>query len=159
MTTGSWVTRPSCKVIPIHEGHVFDLGGRRLRVMATPGHTRDSIMLSDDENKLLFTGDTVYPAPLYAYIEGPEMVPVYARTMERLAREYSGYTLLCSHNDPIWEGSALTEIAQAFRSVLSGTAGAAAPDPKTSGDTVVYPFGDFSIVLTRQALAYLELPS
>ena len=32
-------------------------------------------MLADVENKLLFTGDTIYPAPMYAYIEGPEMVP------------------------------------------------------------------------------------
>lgn len=153
----TWVTKPSCPVVPIQEGHVFDLGRRRLRVIATPGHTRDSIMLSDDENKLLFTGDTVYPAPLYAYIEGPEMIPIYAQTMERLAREYSEYTLLCSHNDPIWEGAALGEIARAFQAVLSGKAGAAEADPKTSGDNIVYPFGDFSIVLTRQALTTLGL--
>lgn len=149
----TWTTRPSCPVKPIHDGDVFDLGGRRLRVIATPGHSRDSIMLSDDANKLLFTGDTVYPAPLYAYIESPAMVPVYARTMERLAGKYSGYTLICSHNNPVWEGSALTEIAGAFRTVLAGKG----ENCKKEGDQLIYPFGDFSIVLSVEACGELGL--
>lgn len=146
----SWHTKP-CKVVPMHDGDVFDLGGRKLRVLSTPGHTRDSVMLADDENRLLFTGDTVYPAPMYAYIEGPEMIPVYAETMQRLAAQYSDYTLFCSHNNPMWEGSALTEIADAFRSVLAGETAPAVSDPKTAGDNVEYAFENFGIVLTRDA--------
>ena len=145
----TWHTKP-CKVVPIEEGHVFDLGGRKLRVIATPGHTKDCIMLADDENKLLFTGDTIYPAPMYAYIEGPEMVPVYLSTVIRLAADFSDYTLFCSHNNPVWDGSALREIEDAFGKVLSGEA-VGESDPKTEGDNFFYNFGDFGIVLTRQA--------
>ena len=145
----TWHTKP-CKVVPIEDGHVFDLGGRKLHVISTPGHTKDCIMLADVENKLLFTGDTIYPAPMYAYIEGPEMVPIYMSTVLKLAERFSDCTLLCSHNNPIWEGSALTEIADAFGKVLSGEV-VGEHDPKTEGDNIFYRFGDFGIVLTRQA--------
>ena len=41
-----------CRVVPIQEGDRFDLGGRTLRVLATPGHSRDGIMLADDANRI-----------------------------------------------------------------------------------------------------------
>ena len=58
-----------CNYVPIENGHQFDLGGRVLTAFNTPGHSPDSIMLADDANKLLFTGDTVYPATLYAHLD------------------------------------------------------------------------------------------
>jgi len=42
---------------PIREGYIFQLGGRKLKVIETPGHTPGEIVLLDAENKLLFTGD------------------------------------------------------------------------------------------------------
>ncbi|MBO5556333.1 MAG: MBL fold metallo-hydrolase [Oscillospiraceae bacterium] len=153
----TWHTKP-CKVVPIHDGDCFDLGGRVLRVLSTPGHTKDSIMLADDGNKILFTGDTIYPAPMYAYIEGPEMIPIYAETVRRLAESYSEYTLCCSHNDPLWEGSILRDIARAFRDILAGSARNAVSDDKTEGDNVFFAFAGFSIVLTRDAARNLGYP-
>ena len=137
----TFCVRP-CKVIPIEEGHVFDLGTRKFTVLATPGHCPDALMLADDENKILFTGDTVYPAPLYAYIEGQSSVDIYQATMERLAEKYSDYTLICSHNAPIMEGKALAEIAQGFRDIRSGKL---QPQPYHGCDC--YPFDGFSIVI------------
>ena len=145
----AWHTKP-CRVVPVEDGHRFDLGGRTLRLLATPGHTRDSVMLADDASRFLFTGDTVYPAPMYAYIEGVEMVPVYQATISRLAGEFADYTLFCSHNNPVWEGGALTEIDRACREVLGGGA-VGRPDGRTAGDNIYYPFGEFGLVLTREA--------
>ena len=108
------------KVIPAEEGEVFDLGGRRLRVVASPGHSDDGMMLADDENRLLFTGDTVYPGPLYAHLSGEHGAEVYRRTLEKLAPEFGSYTLLCSHNSPVMEGAALAEMAEAFSAVERG---------------------------------------
>jgi glyoxylase-like metal-dependent hydrolase (beta-lactamase superfamily II) len=39
------------------EGTSFDLGGRSLRVIEVPGHTRGSICLLDEANRMIFTGD------------------------------------------------------------------------------------------------------
>lgn len=133
--------KPS-KVHPVEEGFVFDLGDRKLRVIATPGHSKDGLMLADDENKLLFTGDTVYPAPIYAFMEGPDMVPVYAATAKRLAEEFSTYTLCCAHNNPVWDGQALVEISQSFEGILAGTL-TGRPD----GVHTSYDFENFSILV------------
>src|SRR6267154_145745 len=51
----------------IHDGVWNKLGGRTVEVIATPGHTPDSIALLDRENGLLFTGDTYYPAPIWLF--------------------------------------------------------------------------------------------
>ena len=34
-----------------------------------PGHTNDSLVLFDRENRALFTGDTFYPDSLFAFME------------------------------------------------------------------------------------------
>lgn len=46
----------------------LDLGGRILKVLYTPGHTTDSVSLLDVEAGLLFSGDFIYPGPLYAFL-------------------------------------------------------------------------------------------
>lgn len=45
------------KTLPVTDGHVFDLGGRKIEVIAVPGHTRGTIVLLDRDKKLLFSGD------------------------------------------------------------------------------------------------------
>ena len=73
-----------------------------------------------DADRLLFTGDTVYPGPLYAHLSGEHGAEVYRRTLEKLAPEFGSYTLLCSHNSPVMEGAALAEMAEAFSAVERG---------------------------------------
>jgi glyoxylase-like metal-dependent hydrolase (beta-lactamase superfamily II) len=43
----------------------FDLGGRVLDVIPTPGHHPSHIMLFDEKTRLLLSGDTLYPGRLY----------------------------------------------------------------------------------------------
>ena len=43
----------------VDDGHIFDLGGLRLRTIYTPGHTPGHMCLSIDEDGALFTGDHV----------------------------------------------------------------------------------------------------
>jgi glyoxylase-like metal-dependent hydrolase (beta-lactamase superfamily II) len=45
----------------IASGQVYDLGGRRLEAIATPGHTRGHVVFADAEAGLLFSGDHVLP--------------------------------------------------------------------------------------------------
>jgi hydroxyacylglutathione hydrolase len=45
----------------------FDLGGRELRAIATPGHHRAAITIYDPWTGFLLTGDTVLPGRLYAF--------------------------------------------------------------------------------------------
>lgn len=43
----------------------FDLGGRALSIIATPGHQAAAIMVYDPRLKILLSGDTLYPGRLY----------------------------------------------------------------------------------------------
>lgn len=45
------------RFLPLAEGDVFDLGGKRISVLAAPGHTPGSVIFVDSGDRLLFTGD------------------------------------------------------------------------------------------------------
>ena len=63
-------------LVPVREGHVFELGGKTLKVVELPGHTKGSIGLLYQEEKVLFSGDAInnnlllywdHSAPLSVY--------------------------------------------------------------------------------------------
>ena len=64
-------------------GSTIDLGGRRLRVLATPGHTPTSVSLYDETRRQLFAGDFIYPGELYAFLPGASRSD-YLETTTRL---------------------------------------------------------------------------
>lgn len=41
------------------DGHIFDLGGRRVTAIDLPGHTPGSVVFADDTGRALFSGDAV----------------------------------------------------------------------------------------------------
>lgn len=42
---------------PLSDGQVIDLGGRHVKLLWLPGHTRGSICFIDDRSRILFSGD------------------------------------------------------------------------------------------------------
>lgn len=52
--------QPSRPDMNLQEDSVLEVGQCRLRVLHTPGHTPGSICLHESEQKILFTGDTLY---------------------------------------------------------------------------------------------------
>jgi glyoxylase-like metal-dependent hydrolase (beta-lactamase superfamily II) len=45
----------------LKEGMVLDIGEWKLRVLETPGHSLGSLCLYEEKEKVLFSGDTVFP--------------------------------------------------------------------------------------------------
>lgn len=70
----------------VADGEVLDLGGRRLEVWRTPGHTPTSITLWDPQQSMGFVGDLIYPGELYAFLPGASLGD-YAATVQRLLRQ------------------------------------------------------------------------
>ena len=66
-------------------GSTIDLGGRRLRVLATPGHTPTSVSLYDETGRQLFAGDFIYPGELYAFLPGASRSEYHATATRLLA--------------------------------------------------------------------------
>lgn len=136
------LTQKPCKVVPVQAGHVFDLGGGlTFRVISTPGHSDDGLMLVSDEYKMMFTGDTIYPAGLYAHLSQSNLA-LYRDVVWQLAKEYAEYTLFCSHNNPVWSGDALVEVAEAFDVVIAKKANG----ESTETEEFRFDGADFSII-------------
>lgn len=126
----------------IAEGHRIELGGRTLEVLETPGHAPDALCLIDRNNRLLFTGDTFYLAPLYTHLEGSDF-DRYAATAERLAGLAGEVdTVLTAHNVPVVGSRYLGELGAAFEAIRSGRA-----DYVTTDGNREYDFGDFSVIV------------
>ena len=122
---------PPYKTKLIHDGHRFDLGNRSLEVIHTPGHSNDSIMLFDDKNKILFTGDTFYLGALYAHFHcdefGKSNVEDFYKTMNGLLERCPDVkALYCSHNDFIVNPIKITETALALKNIISNYADSSA---------------------------------
>ncbi|MEO8373723.1 MAG: MBL fold metallo-hydrolase [Sphingomonas bacterium] len=60
----------------------FDLGGRVLDILPTPGHQAAAIMVYDRRLKILLSGDTLYPGRLYVPVN---FIPDDRASVDRLA--------------------------------------------------------------------------
>ena len=140
-------TRPYTVTRRIDDGHRIDLGGRELEILFSPGHAPDSLCLLDRDNRLLFTGDTFYLAPLYAHLEGsdPERYRESARRLAGLVPEVD--RLLTAHNLPLADSSYLAELNDAFTAIFDGRGDYALTDGHRE-----YDFGDFSIMVPDEAI-------
>jgi len=72
---GATITGPKRETIPgidrkVDEGDVFEFAGRRVEVIATPGHTLGHICFYLPEEKLLFAADTLFALGCGRVFEG-----------------------------------------------------------------------------------------
>lgn len=116
----------------IYDGYQFDLGDRSLKVIHTPGHSRDSIMLYDQKHKILFTGDTFYLGALYSHFDcdefGKSNPADYYKTMMSIPERYPDIrALYCSHNDFIADPVKISETAAALEDIVNDFAGTTVP--------------------------------
>jgi glyoxylase-like metal-dependent hydrolase (beta-lactamase superfamily II) len=66
----AWRTVTTVPSQLLRDGDTLDLGGRSLQILHTPGHTPDCICLLDDDNRIMFTGDTIASTKkLLAYVD------------------------------------------------------------------------------------------
>ncbi len=129
------------------DGEMIDLGGRTLEVIATPGHSPDSLCLLDRDAGLLFTGDTFYAGNLYACLPGSDLT-AYRDSMRRLAAlENDLAWLLPAHTPPTRDTTWLGRVAAGLGSIVDGSApGFAARSPFTDGLITVYEFAGFAVL-------------
>lgn len=92
-----FVERPDTRVVGLKPGDVaaafhigdwpetigtYDLGGRILDVIPTPGHEPAHMMVYDRRTRLLFSGDMLYPGRLYV---PRDQFPAFRASAERLS--------------------------------------------------------------------------
>lgn len=130
---------PSAPTGMVADGDVIDLGGRTLEVMHCPGHSPGGIVLVDRANGALFSTDVAYAGALYVY--GADELPVYARSLHRLATLAPGLQAVYpSHGDSPISPAMLPRMAEALARIVAGLEPTWQDDRRT-----VYVFDGFSV--------------
>lgn len=128
--------------IGMRDGHTFELGGRRVVVRHTPGHTRGSVVLLDEKEKLLFTGDDANPCLLLS-LPGCTSVAAWLPGAQEIATLAGSYTPWCGHD------AGLQPLSQIERTVSLGQALLAAHKKNApAGREIRFPAADANILIS-----------
>jgi len=105
---------PSVPTQLLQGGETFDLGGRTVQALHTPGHSPGLLSFLDDGNGVLLTTDTAYPGPLYAYSDETDL-DVYIASLDTLAR-LAPYlsSVHPSHYDDVMDAGLLPKMRDAL---------------------------------------------
>ena len=142
--TKSYTIKPFHIAHWLHDGDNLDLGGRSLKVIATPGHTPDSIALLDEKNGLLFTGDTFYQGPIWLFRPETDL-DAYVASAQKLAAMVSRLQLLLpAHNTPVADPAYLPQVVTAMQQVRRGEVKSVSKDGKRE-----YVFDGFSFLMEQ----------
>lgn len=151
----------------LREGDTIPLGGKELRVLDAPGHTPGSMVLVDEADELLFTGDA-FGSGSYAWMWMPGCSPVseYQKALDRLIPKlepYESYRMLGGHRrqgtpsaqDP--DARPLTlDTVRAMRDlcgkILDGTCPVAKTERNFGFQTALYRDGAAALVLRGNKL-------
>ncbi len=144
-----YATRPWKITAFVKDGEWVDLGGRRLQIVATPGHTPDSISLFDPGDALLFTGDTYYPGTIWLYRPETDLA-AYGRSVRRLAALAPQVKLvLGAHNVPVASPAVLPELVAAFERVMARNV----PAVPAGQGKATYKVGEISFLMRAPEIA------
>ncbi|MCC3859633.1 MBL fold metallo-hydrolase [Pseudemcibacter aquimaris] len=126
----------------VADGEIIDLGGREIEIAYIPGHSPDSIILVDKQNRMMLTGDSFYPAPIYVYSETSSFEDYFMASQIMFGYQNDVDYLLPGHNETMQPASYLNRLRQATMDILNPTT------PFAQGQDVrSYDFGDFSIIV------------
>jgi hydroxyacylglutathione hydrolase len=94
-------------------GTDIDLGGRRLKVLHTPGHTPTSVSLYESDSRRVFVGDLIYPGKLYAFLPGASRRDYLETTRRLLALLDPETKIYTAHvaDDPVIISAPVVEMA------------------------------------------------
>ncbi|MBT5187916.1 MAG: MBL fold metallo-hydrolase, partial [Kordiimonadaceae bacterium] len=125
----------------LKNGETINIGNREIEVIQIPGHSPDSVMLIDEQNRMMFTGDSFYPAPLYVYSDTSSFQEFFLSTQLMFSRREDVDFLMPGHNETMLKAEYLNELRAATMAILNPQT------PKTvENGRATYDFGDFSII-------------
>lgn len=87
-------------ILPLREGKVFDLGGRKITVYRLEGHTKGSVVFYDSLTKWLFAGDAVSLRDTWVYLDYSTSLLRYRSSLFKFMSEGLPITRIFSGHEP-----------------------------------------------------------
>lgn len=140
-------TNVTIPLIPVPDEHVFDLGGVRLEVVHTPGHTAGHCCLLNRDDRWLISGDIVSYDTVFLFGPTRDLMQ-YRETLDELCKLRDEFSLIypCHGVCPI-PVTALDEIRSCVDETIAGNLcgeSEAFPFP-VEGTVLKYTLGNCSI--------------
>ncbi len=131
-----------CRLLPLKDDDVFDLGGITLEVIPVPGHTAGSVTLLCRKHRLLFSGDAVNT---HLWMQLDESLPLKVLS-ESLSRLLTGYRsafdyILTGHSKGPEEAAQVEELAEGVIDLLHGECDKDRDYPWFRGVDKAHPYG------------------
>ncbi|MDR2654683.1 MAG: MBL fold metallo-hydrolase [Oscillospiraceae bacterium] len=135
---------PPTEWLPLPES--FELGGRKIEVIKTPGHTPGSVCFLDRGNRLLFSGDTVCDWGVLLHFPEGRPPAVFLDSLRKLKALESEYDFIYPghHGAPSGQGVADRYIACAEGIINGGI------KPKSDKSKLVARYKDIRITLPKR---------
>jgi glyoxylase-like metal-dependent hydrolase (beta-lactamase superfamily II) len=121
----------------LKDDDVIDIGGRRIQVLHTPGHSPGHMCFYEKERGYLFTGDLVYKDTLFAYYPSTDPT-AYLASLERVAALPVKRVFPAHHSLDIQPGI-LLRMRDAFRQLKA--------DGKLHHGSGTFDYGDWAVWL------------
>ncbi len=121
----------------LRDKDVIDIGGRRIQVLHTPGHSPGHMCFYEEDRGYLFTGDLIYMGTLFAYYPSTDPA-AYLLSIDRLT-DLSVSRVFPAHHDLNVPASIITDMHDAFHMLDS--------QGKLHHGSGVFEYGYFSIRL------------
>lgn len=119
----------------LHDGDCLDLGGRKIQVVHTPGHSPGHCCFYEHERKYLFSGDLIYKGCLYAFY--PTTDPQLFYHSVKQLQKYEISRILPGHHQLDIPVSLIDEVKSGFEQIEE--------NGKLKQGNGLFEFGDFQI--------------
>ncbi len=111
---------PPPVLVPVKDGHVFDLGDRKLEVIEVPGHTPGSICILDSAHKILFSGDNDNQL-VWLFLKTCTPLETYLQSLKKLNLRAGEFDVIMpGHGSPLQSAFVGEQVACA-ESILDGS--------------------------------------
>jgi glyoxylase-like metal-dependent hydrolase (beta-lactamase superfamily II) len=105
------------RFIPIDESFSLDLGGKEIKIKHTPGHTKGSIAVIDETDKIIFSGDNVCDA-LWLQLPGCLSVEEWLPSAQWLYEMSKSYDIYWGHRTPKLESEYILQVINWGKEIL-----------------------------------------
>ncbi len=119
----------------LHDGDCLDLGGRKIQVVHTPGHSPGHCCFYEQERKYLYSGDFIYKGCLYAFY--PTTDPLLFYHSVKQLQKYKISRVLPGHHQLDIPVSLIDKIKVGFEQIES--------NGQLKQGNGLFEFGDFQI--------------
>jgi len=138
--------RGTSPAFEIGDGDRFELGGRILQAMSTPGHTRGSVSFLDSSTRSLFCGDLIDKGTLFAHFEDSDLEEYVGSLRKVAAREKEFDAIYPGHGRYPLDKAFLASVKDGFEEIKAGRVRPGLFDEE-GNPTQFYRFDEFCVLV------------